>query len=751
MVIWWDQWKGFVCFVHAFKKVTWKRILQHPWFDSPARFAPDLWHILRIKPDLDCSTAVTPKPATSGAVTPWQLSRKVKSSNVVWTLASRFTASRLHGSTQQVALLSWSTMLRDNWRKLPGIWKDEHLTKNNLTVPRSISDSRYQTISSMDIRHWMSHIEMAKWNKNWPAFAIDIPSRFPLYFKVLPMEHSEQVGRAARSVSVAWASKRSHLTIDVTDRKPATKSPFKAGSFHSRKSLEVRSDSPLIPFSRNPIRVGGVSAFGGRKAVMRNVDMSNGQHLTAVQDSKDFDSRSEKLGLKNGYPLCFSLFSLWRMLKYLVLWITAGGTDLDQTKAISCRSKAWRSVQDLMWDVVETRIVVSSELSVLQELVETESAECPLGIATALAIFGAFQPIDDYLNFLEEILQDILTILPTEMLSVLLKSEFPFFGALDWLSDHKLWGSKSNVGCLDREHGEQGTVSVHSRQFQSVLRHHLDGPKGTPPLPTIAAVEFLMKQGSKERIEREKGQGMGWNCLHELFFRIGWIAQDLVLKIWFSDWNTWESSSWHVLNLIVRFPVTRTRWLSTVFYWKGCGNFDISANLQRALRDRKQLHRRSTSTACESGSLVARRDNWTNSTRGSRWKKREAFASCAGSIVESRMESIQSVAWDQSKSPRRSSWTEREDWRQFWRRSSRLLDFDLHIPYRGNTTRYKGSAWHIGGTFCFSLEIAWKAKDGGFCRWGHWSTFRWSTTFYQLTNCSSNHSKGRTYSRNEIL
>lgn len=277
--------------------------------------------------------------------------------------------------------------------------------------------------------------------------------------------------------------------------------------------------------------MGGVSAFGGRKAVMRNVDMSNGQHLTAVQDSKDFDLRSEKLGLKNGYPLCFSLFSLWRMLKYLVLWITAGGTDLDQTKAISCRSRAWRSVQDLMWDVVETRIVVSSELSVLQELVETESAECPLGIATALAIFGAFQPIDDYLNFLEEILQDILTILPTEMLSVLLKSEFPFFGALDWLSDHKLWGSKSNVGCLDREHGEQGTVSVHSRQFQSVLRHHLDGPKVTPPLPTIAAVEFLMKQGSKERMEREKGQGMGGNCLHELFFRIGWIAQDLVLKI----------------------------------------------------------------------------------------------------------------------------------------------------------------------------------------------------------------------------
>lgn len=342
----------------------------------------------------------------------------------------------------------------------------------------------------------MSHIEMAKWNKKLTSCAafLQLIALQAFLFTSVPMEHSEQVGRAARSVSVA-ASKRSRLSKLA----PET------------SEIPGGSDSPLIPFSRNPIRVGGVSAFGGRKAVVPNVDMSNGkEHLTGVQDSKDFDLRSQKLGLKNGlpgYPLCFSL---WRMLKYLVLWITAGGTDLDQTKAISCRSRAWRSVQDLMWDVVETRIVVSSELSVLQELVETESAGCPLGIATALAIFGAFQPIDDYLNFLEEILQDILTILPTEMLSVLLKSEFPFFGALDWLSDHKLWGSKSNAGCLEhREHGEQGTVSVHSRQFQSVLRHHLDGPKGTPPLPTIAAVEFLMKQGSKERMEREKGQGMG--------------------------------------------------------------------------------------------------------------------------------------------------------------------------------------------------------------------------------------------------
>ncbi len=223
------------------------------------------------------------------------------------------------------------------------------------------------------------------------------------------------------------------------------------------------------------------------------------------------------------------------LLKCLVLWITAGGTDLDETKAISCRSRAWRSVQDLMWDVVETRIVVSSELSVLQELVETESAQCPLGIATALAIFGAFQPIDDYLDFLEEILQDILTILPTDMLSILLKSEFPFFGALDWLSDHQLWGSKSNVGCLD--HGDG--MPVHSRQFQAVLRHHLDGPKGTPPLPTIAAVEFLMKQGSKERMESQKGQGMGGNS--RAVFQDWLDCTRFILKSYFPTFSKFDA------------------------------------------------------------------------------------------------------------------------------------------------------------------------------------------------------------------
>ena len=141
-------------------------------------------------------------------------------------------------------------------------------------------------------------------------------------------------------------------------------------------------------------------------------------------------------------------------------------------------------MQSAMWDAVESRILDPSDLSQLQQLVETDSA-CMLGTATALAIFGALQPKDEYLMFIQDVLRDILDVLPNA-LPILIQTDFPLFGALDWLSEH-------------REHGETaGSCSgVHVRQFQAVLQHHLGNPQ-TPQLPAIAAVDFLSKQAAKE-------------------------------------------------------------------------------------------------------------------------------------------------------------------------------------------------------------------------------------------------------------
>lgn len=167
---------------------------------------------------------------------------------------------------------------------------------------------------------------------------------------------------------------------------------------------------------------------------------------------------------------------MWKGVAVLITFCCA--SDVDHLG--SC--DAWKDVQGAMWEAVESRTLNPSDLPALQQLVEMESG-CMLGTATALAIFGALQPSDEYLMFFQDVLQDIFDILPSAALSTLIRSDFPLFGALDWLSEQGIWGA---ADCW-----------VHGRQFQAVLQHHL-GTSGTPQLPAMAAVDFLTKQAAKE-------------------------------------------------------------------------------------------------------------------------------------------------------------------------------------------------------------------------------------------------------------
>lgn len=172
---------------------------------------------------------------------------------------------------------------------------------------------------------------------------------------------------------------------------------------------------------------------------------------------------------------------MWKGWKGVAVLITfCCASDVDHLGTCD----AWKAVQGAMWEAVESRTLNPSDLPALQELVEMESG-CMLGTATAFAIFGALQPqpSDEYLMFFQDVLEEIFDILPSAALSTLIRSDFPLFGALDWLSEQGIW---QTADCW-----------VHGRQFQAVLQHHL-ATSGTPQLPAMAAVDFLTKQAAKE-------------------------------------------------------------------------------------------------------------------------------------------------------------------------------------------------------------------------------------------------------------
>jgi len=198
---------------------------------------------------------------------------------------------------------------------------------------------------------------------------------------------------------------------------------------------------------------------------------------------------------------------MWKGVAVLITFCCA--SDVDHLG--SC--DAWKDVQGAMWEAVESRTLTPSDLPALQQLVEMESG-CMLGTATALAIFGALQPSDEYLMFFQDVLQDIFDILPSAALSTLIRSDFPLFGALDWLSEQGIWGA---ADCW-----------VHGRQFQAVLQHHL-GTSGTPQLPAMAAVDFLTKQAAKEG-RAGVGMDVGFADIHQS--------------------ATWEKTEWTCLIIL---------------------------------------------------------------------------------------------------------------------------------------------------------------------------------------------------------
>lgn len=100
---------------------------------------------------------------------------------------------------------------------------------------------------------------------------------------------------------------------------------------------------------------------------------------------------------------------MWKALGLALIPVLAYPVEVEDLLGPVC--DAWNNpvVLVAMWEAVDQHNLHPAALPILRELVQTESA-CLLGTATALAIFGALQPREAYLPFLQAVLTEIFNL-----------------------------------------------------------------------------------------------------------------------------------------------------------------------------------------------------------------------------------------------------------------------------------------------------------------------------------------------------